>query len=458
MNDNKTENKVPLWRWQELSAGLTAEALSGPDITGVGVDSRLISPGELFVALPGDPGPRFNPSYRSDVDGHDYVAAAAAAGAAGALVHKSRAELQLPADFPLLQVPDTYDGLWALGRLARARFGGDVVAVTGSSGKTTAKHFLAAALQAYAPPGSFNNHIGVPLSLANTPPHSPVGVFEIGTNHPGEIEPLAAMTAADVAIVLNVHSAHIENFPDWAALKDEKLSIFNSLNDKSKAISEKLLGLDYGLSFGESAAADAQVTEVTGDRATIVFQGRAWQVRVPGGGIHRAKTVAAVLLACHQLGRDPEAACDIPGDIIPRGRGNIHTVGNVVLVDDSYNANPDSMLASINSFAALQSPVPKIAVIGEMLELGDAAQQAHLDLQQALQSCTRVMFVGDGTRELAQVMGMSWYEEAGDELSEELVQALAEGGSLLVKGSNRVFWQRDYVPELLNRLAGADVS
>lgn len=453
MTDNQPDNKVPLWRWQALSAGLTAQAEAGPDVTGVAVDSRQISPGELFVALPGDPGPRFNPSYRSTVDGHDYVAAAAAAGAAGALVHKTRTALQAPEDFPLLQVADTYDGLWALGRLARARFSGEVVAVTGSSGKTTAKHFLSAALNAYAPPGSFNNHIGVPLSLANAPLHSATGVFEIGTNHPGEIEPLAEMVAADVAIVLNVHSAHIENFPNWKALREEKLSIFNPLTDKSKSISEDELGLNYGLRFGVSPDAHARITEVSGDRATITFQGHIWQARVPGGGLHRAKTVAAVLLACHLLGRDLQAACDIPADIVPRGRGNLHTFGNIMLVDDSYNANPESMLAAINSFAGLQAPSPKIAVIGEMLELGDAAKQAHLDLQPALEGLQRVFCVGAGARELAEAMNAPWYTAVDDTLTEEIVQALSRGGSLLVKGSNRVFWAHNYVDELLTRLA-----
>ncbi len=457
MTDNKAENKVPLWRWRELSGGLTERAVQGPDVTRVRADSRLVGSGDLFVALPGDPGPRFNPSYRSNVDGHDYVAAAAAAGAVGALVHKSREELQVPTDFPLLQVADTYDGLWKMGRLARKRLTGNIVAVTGSSGKTTAKHFLAAALNAYAPPGSFNNHIGVPLSLTNAPQHAQVAIFEIGTNHPGEILPLAEMVNAHVAIVLNVHNAHIENFPNWQALKDEKLSIFNPLEHKSKAISEDVLGLDYGLTFGTGDTADARVTELEADKANILFQGKQWRARVPGGGLHRAKTVAAVLLACYQIGKDPQAACELPADIIPKGRGNLHVLDNVVVVDDSYNANPSSMIAAIKSFTELQAPEPKVAVIGEMLELGDEAHQAHLDLVPLLRGLQQVYCVGEGTQALATALACPWYQDASEALTGELIAQLRTGGSVLVKGSNRVFWANSYVDELVKTLS-ADAS
>jgi len=246
-----------LWSWAEIAQALTGERISGPDITGVTIDSRQVKPGDLFIALHGDPGPRFNPGQRSTIDGHDFVQAAADAGAAGALVHRSRENLPAPGRFPLLRVQDTYDGLWDLGRAARRRLTGPVIAITGSSGKTTAKTFLAHALGAYAPPGSFNNHIGVPLSLANAPSDTHCGVFEIGTNHPGEILPLATMVNAQVSMVLNVHQAHIENFKNLLELKAEKTSIFNPLSDKSNAISEDEIGLDYGLTFGVTPSADA---------------------------------------------------------------------------------------------------------------------------------------------------------------------------------------------------------
>ena len=203
-----------------MSWALTGQEHRGPDVSGIKVDSRLIEPGDLFIALPGDPGPRFNPAYRSSVDGHDFIAAAARAGAVGAVVHRA---VDPAVHIPMLEVADTYDALWSLGAAGRARASCPVIGITGSSGKTTAKRFMAAALGGFAPPGSFNNHIGVPLSLANMPPQSAAGVFEIGTNHPGEILPLAQMVEPDLAVLLNVHTAHIENFPSWDALRDEKL-------------------------------------------------------------------------------------------------------------------------------------------------------------------------------------------------------------------------------------------
>ena len=229
MVQQESSSATPLWTWRELSQCLGLNPESGPDVFRINTDSRTSKPGDLFVALPGEPGPRFNASYRSDVDGHDYAQNAISRGAVGALVHR---DIDLPT--PKLVVTDTYDGLWRLGSQAAARMTGTRFAITGSSGKTTAKSFLRAALDAYSAPGSFNNHLGVPLSLSNMPRDADFGVFEVGTNHPGEILPLAELVQPHVAIVLNVGVAHIENFANQAALRDEKLSIFKTLNDPRK--------------------------------------------------------------------------------------------------------------------------------------------------------------------------------------------------------------------------------
>ncbi len=463
----------PLWHWSELTHGLSTQGQlihdslhsqrQGPDVSGVVVDSRTVQAGQLFVALPGDPGARFNPSYRSTVDGHSFVAQAAAAGAAGALVHQNASTLGVGEDFPLLQVEDTYDGLWALGHMGRARLEGKAVAITGSSGKTTAKHFISAALGAYAPPGSFNNHIGVPLSLANTPAQSKFAVFEVGTNHPGEIEPLARMVAPDVALLLNVQSAHIENFHNWEELKKEKLSIFNAIDDKSNTVSEYSLGVGYGLTFGTDSRADAFVKDVQGDRARIVLLGKTLSAQVPGGGIHRATTLAATLLVSHLLEQDPLRACELPHNLIPAGRGNIIKIGEITLIDDSYNANPDSMLAAINSLtSATVSAQPgqahKIALIGEMLELGDAGEAGHLALAKPLGGVDQVFCVGAGTRKLAQTLGCPWHERASDNLLQDVTRACTSRSTVLVKGSNRVFWAEDFVQHLKENLESIYVS
>ncbi|XOV81776.1 MAG: UDP-N-acetylmuramoyl-tripeptide--D-alanyl-D-alanine ligase [bacterium] len=461
MKKTADTQKRPLWRWSELSRGLLHHEVQGPDINGVGVDSRLIKKGQLFIALPGDPGPRFNPSYRSAVDGHSFVAQAAAAGAAGALVHQDADTLGVPARFPLLRVEDTYDGLWTLGQLARARLAGKAIAITGSSGKTTAKHFISAALNAYAPPGSFNNHIGVPLSLANTPAESRFAVYEVGTNHPGEIEPLARMVAPDVAVLLNVQSAHIENFTNWEALKKEKFSIFNGVRDKTNTVSDFSLNVQHGLTFGTDPRADACVTDLQGDRARIVLLGKSLSARIPGGGLHRATTVAATLLVSHLLQQDPLGACELPHELIPSGRGNILKVGHLTLIDDAYNANPDSMLAAIHSLRSARSSTPsphQIALIGEMLELGDASEAGHLALAEPLKDIEQVFCVGAGTRKLADELGCPWYERASDALLLDVIAACHTDSTVLIKGSNRVFWAENFVQQLKEKLEAIDVS
>lgn len=454
MSDKNEQVKEPLWRWSALSEALcgvnSGVNSHGPDVQRVVADSRLVAPGDLFVALSGDPGARFNPSYRSAVDGHDFVTQAFSQGAVGALVSKFFDHNQNTQ--PLLQVDDTYDGLWALGTSARKRLRGDVIAVTGSSGKTTAKGFIQAALGAYAPPGSFNNHIGVPLSLANAPASSVTGVFEIGTSHPGEVEPLANMVKPDIAVLLNVHTAHIENFENYDSLREEKISIFNVLDDKSLAISDVQLKLTFGRTFGLHAAADAWVEALVGDMATINIAGQSYKAKVPGGGMHRAQTLAATLLVCQCLGRDLLAACELPDTSIPLGRGNVRQTGSVAVYDDSYNANPASMLASITNFSQGDAGGFNIAVIGEMLELGELAEPGHMALYDVLSALDQVYCVGEGTKALARRLGCHWCESADDKLCQSIVSHGASDTRILVKGSNRVFWVHGFVDRLMQHL------
>ena len=306
----------PLWRWPELCRALDLPEQDGPDITGLCIDSRRIQPGELFIALTGDPGPRFHASSRSERDGHDYVAHAFERGAAGALVHR-----EVAATGPLLRVDDSLDGLWALARARRQALGGQVVAVTGSSGKTTVKTLLGAALGAFTTAGSLNNHLGVPLSLASAPAGAECAVFEVGTNHPGEIETLARLVSPTVALVLNVHPAHREFFADLDAIRTEKLSIFKGLRDKGVLILEQSLGKaglpdDLStLTFGNGEGADCRLLRSEGDRAIYKVGGQRIEAHVPGGGPHRALSVAAVLCVLKALGRDLRRGNRIAGQL-----------------------------------------------------------------------------------------------------------------------------------------------
>jgi len=491
--ENDVAKNSNLWRWQDLINGFNAEVALKPTgatelsasakalnlatefIQRVVVDSRLVTKGDLFIALPGDPGPRFNPSYTSTVDGHDFVGDAQAKGAVAAIVARP-----VPADLPQIVVSDTYDALWHLGDMARQRLHKPVCAITGSSGKTTAKHFLTAALSAYSPPGSFNNHIGVPLALANATPGAPAWVFEIGTSGPGEIGPLANMVKADLAILLNVHNAHIENFSGRDALVEEKSQIFAPFakatsigqgNDGIKIV-EASLGLS-GYTFGDLIGADARILEVQGDRLVLSLFGEKLQARIPGGGAHRANTLAAVILATKLLDRDLSPALSLDDSAVPAGRGNVLSMAGVTVVDDSYNANPASMLAAITAFCQRDSH-RKIAVLGEMRELGRESVIAHQNLLTQLEGFDEVFLVGPAMLQVAVAGGLlseqavalaaeqgaglrhnnlRFYPEANEILVKDLTALIHPEDGLLIKGSNRVFWAREFVSKLHKAIA-----
>ena len=441
---------TPLWRWSELCAALELPSVEGPDVTGISIDSRTLAPGDLFIALTGDPGPRFNPSQRSDRDGHDFVAMAFERGAAGVLTHDTTHR-----DAPELKVADTLDALWSLGRAGRSRLTCPVIAVTGSSGKTTSKTFLAAALNAFATTGSLNNHLGVPLSLARAPREATAAVFEVGTNHPGEIGPLSELVRPTVSVLLNVHQAHIENFPDWDALRQEKLSIIKGLVEEGDFIVEDLVPLDGvpetlgRTSFGESSGADVQLLSVTGTQARYQLEQTTVTAQVPGGGLHRARSLAAVLAVLRVLDRGLEPGLSLPENLVPEGRGNRVSAGSITIIDDSYNANPESMRAALESLGTESGR--KVALLGEMLELGDVTAAAHAGLADACESFEHVFCVGEAMTPLASTLGerASYFPEPGPELTAALEASLSPGDVLLVKGSNRVFWSRRYVAEIV---------
>ncbi|HEY5645814.1 MAG TPA: UDP-N-acetylmuramoyl-tripeptide--D-alanyl-D-alanine ligase, partial [Pseudomonadales bacterium] len=444
----------PLWRWQELCAALGLPVVAGPDVSGVSIDSRSIRPGELFVALPGDPGPRFNPSHRSDRDGHDFVDSALAAGAAGVLTHDG-----MQRACPELKVADTLDGLWALGRAARARLDCPVVAITGSSGKTTAKTLLSAALGAFSTPGSLNNHLGVPLSLARTPRDASAAVYEVGTNHPGEIGPLSELVRPTVAVLLNVQQAHRANFASMDDLRIEKISIINGLTESSVFVVEDQVALPASvaarcvlLRFGGSAEADVRLIDMVGDRARLSVRGRVVTGHVPGGGRHRALSLAAVIAVLVALGRQPEPALSLSTDLVPAGRGNRVDAGGVTIIDDSYNANPASMAGALDTLQ--QEAGRRFALLGEMLELGEAGEAAHRSLAEHCRGLDGVWCVGPGMMSLAEALGGSaqYHALPDDGLLESLANTLRQGDTLLVKGSNRVFWARDFVARIRSSL------
>ena len=465
----------PLWHWPEVAAAVGAPVpAGGSPVTGVSIDTRTLNPGDLFIALSGDPGERFFTSSPGNRDGHEFLPAAHAQGAAGALVSRSH-----PLGLPQLRTADTLDGLWSLGRAAAARHSGLRVAITGSSGKTTAKAFLAAALGANAETGSLNNFWGVPLCLARTPVDARYAVFEIGTNQVGEIAPLSELVQPHVACLLNVHPAHLGNFPSFQALREEKLSISSGLQDISKFVCEHSVAVAANLtgrvlSFGEDADASVRLTSQHGDAATYQTPAGQIDARVPGGGRHRALTLACVVATLVALDKDPALASELPATLVPEGRGDERLVsrangGEWLLINDSYNANPSSMSAAllavtdaitdgVTEAAGVQPAqrTPTYAFLGEMLELGDESAKFHLEL---LEHCARfdgVFCVGKDMRALADALPreqqLGYADAVADIDLAAVLKQLPRSGQVLVKGSNRVFWQSGFVETLAQAL------
>ena len=438
-----------LWTYRELTDALGLPAEDGPDVTGICIDSRRIAPGDLFVALPGDPGPRFQATSRSDRDGHDFAADAARKGAAAVLVHR-------PGEYgvPTMLVEDTLDALWALAGAARRRLRCPVVAVTGSSGKTTFKTFAAKALDGFAADGSLNNHIGVPLSLALTPADVRAAVYEIGTNHPGEIEPLAKLVVPDMAVVLNVHPAHIENFGSLEAIRREKVSIAKGLTPLRVLVRPTHIAADFAgrhVTFGDSPDADVRCLGLRDEGRAValgVGDGRA-EFPVPGGGLHRAMSVCAVGAVLRALalplGWGLERLADVS---VPPGRGNHLVVGGVTIVDESYNANPASMAATLTAFCE-EAGGRRVAVLGDMRELGDEAPRYHAELAPLCAGLDGVFCVGAHMRLLHDALPaakrLGCAEQADDAFVSRCAQALAPGDRVLVKASNGVLWAAGFV-------------
>ena len=432
---------------------------------GVSIDTRTLQAGDLFVAL-------------KDVrDGHDFVAQALAKGAAAALV--ARVPEGVAADAPLLVVPDVLAALERLGVAARARTRAKVVGVTGSVGKTSTKEMLRAILggqgRVHAAEASYNNHWGVPLTLARMPADTDFAVIEIGMNHPGEIAPLARMARLDVAMVTTVAPAHLEAFESVEGIAHEKASIMDGLlaggvavlnadvptsrilRAKAEAVGAK------AVMFGASAGADWRLLSVTiSDEATVVQatrMGEPMLFKVLSPGRHFAANALGALAVAEAMGCDPAiAACDIGRWSPPTGRGTRERIEmdaledrGFDLIDDAFNANPASMAAALD---LLIGAVPengvgrvakgrRIAVLGDMLELGPTEAALHADIARhpGLAAIDRIHCVGPRIKALWQALPRSqrgeWVERV-DDLLPRVRSLIDPGDVILVKGSKGI--------------------
>jgi UDP-N-acetylmuramoyl-tripeptide--D-alanyl-D-alanine ligase len=431
-----------LWTSHDLRAATGGRLDADVSVRGVSIDTRTIMPGDLFIALVGER------------DGHDHVADAFAKGAACALVH--RADMRDPR---CLLVGDTMTALVALACYARARFSGRVVAVTGSVGKTTTKDMLRVALASYgaahASVASYNNHWGVPLTLARLPEDAAYCISEIGMNHAGEIAPLATLVRPDVAVITTVGSSHIGNMGSIGAIAAEKASLFSALGPDGIAIipddapCEDILAAAAAHvtleRAGTSDAATNRAINVSCDEtgSTFVFADpdETLAVRLNEPGEHLVRNAVSALAVVHALGLDPHAAAAALAEWSPgAGRGLRRPIldGTAILLDESYNASVLSVRASLRTLALLPA-TRRIAVLGDMLEMGDFADEAHRSLASDLVASADLVFCcGTQMKALFDCLPdriRAGYAPDSAALAPMVRATLAAGDCVLVKGS-----------------------
>ena len=438
---------MSLWTSEQIATATGGVASAPFDVAGVTFDSREVGAGDLFVALAGE-----------TADGHDFVARAQAAGAAGVLASR-------PVEGPHVLVRDTMEALNALAVAARARTEARIVGVTGSVGKTGTKEALFAALDRHAPGEahrsvkSYNNHTGVPLSLARMPAATRFGVFEMGMNHAGELAALTRIVRPHAAIVTAIAPAHREFFADDEAIADAKGEIFQGLEpggtaiipydsphrDRLRAAAEPHAGriLTFGLGQGADVRARDVLPSGRGTLVNAVLPDAELMFTLAPPGGHWVSNAMAVLAAVSAVGEDLAAAglalAELPG--LP-GRGERTRIavagGEATLIDESYNANPASMAATLASLAG--EPGRKVAVLGPMRELGVDSPRFHAELATLLRDngIDRAILVGEEMEEAARLAPMAERVADVGEATARVADTATPGDVILVKGSNSV--------------------
>lgn len=441
-----------LWNSEELRAATQGTLKGDIAVTGICIDTRTLSPGDLFIALIGH-----------NSDGHRFLKQALDKGASCVMAHDHAAIEQagLTEDPRLLIVDDTMKGLEDLGRYSRARFNGHVIAITGSVGKTTTKNMLAAALspygQTHASVASFNNHWGVPLTLARLPREAKFCISEVGMNHPGEIAPLAAQIKPDIAVITTIGSAHLGHMGSMEAIAKEKATLFSALPSQSAIalcpddvpclpLLQKALPTGAALwQVGEQKSATLQLSNLTctanGSDFTLQLPShKAINVHLAAIGAHLARNASLVLGCVAALGLDPQKAVESLATFLPEaGRGERRDLPDgVTLIDESYNASGPSVRAAIATLALMPAE-RHIAALGDIRELGDFSTSEHQALAAPLQAHNILTFCcGPHMKSLYEALPPSLqggYAETSTQLASLLQPALRKGDILLVKGS-----------------------
>jgi UDP-N-acetylmuramoyl-tripeptide--D-alanyl-D-alanine ligase len=447
----------PLWTATELRELYSAAAISGdlPETAGgVSIDTRTLQPGDIFFAIKGD-----------RTNGHDYIEQAFEAGAAIAIVEQGLSGVP---QRPLIRVDDTLEAMCALGRAARARSRAQIVAVTGSVGKTSTKEMLRLLLgrigNVHASDKSYNNHWGVPLSLARLPRDADYAVFEIGMNHAGEIVPLTQLVRPHAAIVTTVGPVHIEFFDSVEAIAEAKAEIFQGVepggasilnrdNEHFARLAERAgeAGIGRIVSFGRESRADAALTafeaQPDGSRVEADYLGESVTYQVGARGEHLAVNSLAALAAVKILGGNiHEAAPALAEFGAPAGRGalTVHAIegGTFSLIDEAYNANPASMSAAFAVLGSLprEEASRRVAVLGDMRELGALSEALHEGLAAGVSAAgiDTVYCCGPHMAALFAALPLArrgaWAENAED-LKDTVLAEIRAGDAVMIKGS-----------------------
>lgn len=445
-----------LWTSDELLAvlGTDCSGTMPSGVNGVSIDTRTLQPGDLFVAIRGD-----------RTDGHKYIDQAFKAGAALAVAEDG---YDAVSSGPLLRVTDTLEALNALGRAGRERARARIVAVTGSVGKTGTKEMLRLMLSqlgsVHASEKSYNNHWGVPLSLSRLPRNADYAVFEIGMNHPGEITPLTQMVRPHAAIITTVAPVHIEFFDSVVAIAEAKAEIFagiepggsailNSDNDQYELLAKCAAdaNIERIIRFGQAADAESRLVSLEPSASGSVIEadlfGKSFTYAIGAPGEHLAMNSLAALAAIHELGGNTvraSAALAVFGAPAGRGAQSRHTLpgGTFLLIDEAYNANPASMTAALNVLGAVppDQTSRRIAVLGDMLELGAQSDALHAALAEAIDQNAIDLVYCTGPHMVALFKALpearrGLWTETSDALEAPLLETLRPGDAVMIKGS-----------------------
>jgi len=445
---------MTLWNNKDAEEATGGNSTCNWEADGVQIDSRAVKNGDLFIAIIGE-----------NQDGHKYVKQALELGAAAVVSYIPEDVAQ---DAPLLVVKDTMEALWNLARFSRARFSGKIAMVTGSVGKTSTKEMLAHVLEhqgkVHATIGNLNNHYGLPLTMARMPKDADFAVLEVGMSGPNEISPLSVLAKPDAAVITNVEPVHLEFFEGIEGIADAKSEVFDGLAEGGIAVvnrdnaqylrvkkNAESKGVANIVSFGQLEGCDYRLDEYRDTEAGSLVKANLkgvdieYEIGIPGK--HQALNSLAVLAIAEAIGGDAKKAAVSFADYQAKaGRGKRITVsigiGEVMIIDDTYNASPVSVSAALDTLGNLKRATGRRAVValGDMFELGDSAPELHANLNEKIveNNIDLVFTAGGLTQNLANNLPeniRAGHAEDSAKLAPKVLESLLDGDILMVKGS-----------------------